>query len=374
MKPVRVLHVVAVDKENYYLRNLHDYSDQGAVDYCYVTFAASESGFVVDFKNRGWDVDALNINRSRLRLLFGFPKLLSAIRRHRPDVIHTHLFEPSLLGLTAAKLMGIPTVLTRHHSDAVHSLSSSVKRKFYLGLEWYVNLLSDRIIAPSKMVRTILTESERVPAEKVTLIPYGQSWDRFSAITDNVVSGVRRTLQMDNTLSLVCVSRLFHRKGHIDLFKALARLGHRKFKLFLVGEGNHRNQLEREAKELGIDQQVHFLGWRDDALAIIAASDILVHPSLEDALSSAVIEALMLEKPIVATDISGVRDSLGDGNYGVIVPPGDFVALCDAIEEISTDLASAQDRARLGRKHILSYMDAKEVARKHQVLYESFSS
>jgi len=141
--------------------------------------------------------------------------------------------------------------------------------------------------------------------------------------------------------------------------------------LFLVGEGEHREQLEREAKELGISDQVHFLGWRDDALAIIAASDILVHPSLEDALSSAIIEALMLEKPIVATDISGVRDSLGDGDYGVIVPPGDFVALGDAIEEISTDLASARVRARLGREHILSYMDAKQVAGQHQDVYGS---
>jgi len=211
MKPRRVLHVVAVDKENYYLRNLHEYSDQGAVDYCYVTFAASESDFVADFKNRGWDVDALNINRRRLRLLFGFPRLLFAIRRHRPDVVHTHLFEPSLLGLTIAKLMRIPTVLTRHHSDAVHSLSSPGKRKFYLGLERYINFLSDRIIAPSQMVRTILIESERVPAEKVTLIPYGQSWERFSSITDDVVSHVRKTLRMDDTLSLVCVSRLFHR-------------------------------------------------------------------------------------------------------------------------------------------------------------------
>jgi glycosyltransferase involved in cell wall biosynthesis len=119
---------------------------------------------------------------------------------------------------------------------------------------------------------------------------------------------------------------------------------------------------------------VQFLGWRDDALAIMAAADIIVHPSLEDALSSAVIESLMLERPIIATDISGVRDSLDDGKYGTIVPPADSEAFRIALQGVMSNPAEPRERARLGRKHILEYMDAGRVAHAYAECYKAVIS
>src|SRR6185503_4418920 len=116
------------------------------------------------------------------------------------------------------------------------------------------------------------------------------------------------------------------------------------------------------------------LGWRDDALAIMAAADIIVHPSREDALSSAVIESLMLARPIVATDISGVRDILDDGKYGVIVPPADSEAFRSALQQVIDNLDGARERARLGRRYILEYMDSGRVARAYTECYKIIQS
>jgi glycosyltransferase involved in cell wall biosynthesis len=367
---IRILHVVSVDKENYYLNNLVDYSSRSEVEYSFVTLARKNCEFVRDLKTRGCNVVALD-TLSRIRYPEAIVKLRELYKSVNPDIVHTHLFDPSLLGLTVAKRQNRRTVSTRHHSDAIHQIASPLKRRFYLGLENYISRKSDHIIAPSRMVREYLVDYEGVADGKVSVIPYGQTTDRYDSVTKEKIGAVRRNLRMDGNLSLVFVSRLFHRKGHIYLFKALAELTREglNMTLYLVGDGEYQSQLEREADELGIAERIRFLGWRDDALAIIGAADIVVHPSLEDALSSAVIESLMMERPIVASDISGVRDSLDDGRYGTIVPAADADALKKGIQEILQNLEEARLRAKAGRQYLLNYMDAGRVAQAHVDLY-----
>ena len=109
-----------------------------------------------------------------------------------------------------------------------------------------------------------LIEWEGVPSHKVSLIPYGQTPERFDATTLDVVEAKRAELGMNRQLSLVCVSRLFHRKGHEFLFRALAPLVRDGLavKLYLVGTGDFKEELERLTEELGIVSCVEFLGWR----------------------------------------------------------------------------------------------------------------
>ncbi len=372
--PIKVLHVVSVDKENYYLNNLVDFSSPDEVEFSFVTFAG-ECDFGRSLEKRGNRVYYLNALR-RSEYPRGFKQLWSILKSEDPDIVHTHLFDASVLGLTAAKLQKRKTVLTRHHSDAVHEIQSPLKRRFYLGLENYISRNSDHIIAPSRMVREYLVDKEGVADEKVTVIPYGQTIERFESITSEQVEDIRIELGMAESLALVCVSRLYDRKGHIYLFQALSDLfkSGLSAKLYLVGAGDHQPVLEKQASELGIAERVKFLGWRNDALAIMKAADMIVHPSLEDALSSAVIESVMLEKPIIATDISGVRDSLGDGRYGKIVPPADAASFRDALQEVLGDMETAKERASKGREYLLEYMDAGRVAREYTSIYQKVNA
>lgn len=366
---LKVLHIVSVDKENYYLNNLVDHSVPDEVEYSFVTFAG-KCDFGRSLERRGRRVYYLD-SLGRRAYPGAFKKLWAILKQEQPDVVHTHLFDASVIGLTAAKWQKRKTVLTRHHSDAIHQIASPTKRKFYLALENYISQRSDHIIAPSRMVRDFLVEKEEVPSEKVSVIPYGQATERFDAITPDKIAKVKAELQMAGNLALVCVSRLFHRKGHGHLFEALAGLTATgvDYTLYLVGDGDYREVLEKKAHALGMAGRVRFLGWRNDALAVMAAADIIVHPSLEDALSSAVIEAIMLEKPIVATDISGVRDSLDNGKYGEIVPPADVVGFRQGLERVIENIDVARARAKDGRKYLLEYMDARRVAAAHVEIY-----
>ena len=115
--------------------------------------------------------------------------------------------------------------------------------------------------------------------------------------------------------------------------------------------------------------RTRLLGWREDALSILAAADVVVHPSFHEALPSAVIEALALAKPIVASDVSGVRDILGDQEYGRVVPAGDAPVLASAISDTLADLASAQAAAAVGRARLLEYTRPDRVAAAHLECY-----
>jgi glycosyltransferase involved in cell wall biosynthesis len=231
--------------------------------------------------------------------------------------------------------------------------------------------MADHIIAPSKEVQRILVQRENVRASKVSLIPYGQDFRRFQSVTEFDVAKVKHELGMGQIHDLVCVSRLHLEKGHIYLFEALAALRKEllSFTCYLVGVGPERKSLERSAQELGIDQSIRFLGWRDDALTILAAADVVVHPSLHEALPSALIEALALSKPVVASDVSGVRDIVKE--YGEIVPPKNSRALADSLRLVLADLSSANRRAAAGKLHILEYMGASRIAAAYVECYRS---
>lgn len=369
MKSIKVLHVLEVEKEAFYFNNLADFTKPEEAEFAYVTFAP-EGGFTESMRRRGFNVYSLTATNKK-RLPQAARELWRILKKENPDIVHTHVFNPTVIGLMLAKWQKRKTVLTRHHSDALHLLPSKLKRSFYLKLENLNNRNADHIIAPSKTVRECIVDWEKVPPEKVSLIPYGQTRERFDAITPEVIENKRAELGMNEQLSLVCVSRLFNRKGHIYLFEAIAPLIKEGLavKLYLVGTGDYKENLEKFAKDLGIFDNIEFLGWRDDGLAIIGAADIIVHPSLEDALSQSLIESLMLQRPIVATDISGANDTLNGGKYGKLVPPEDSEKFRVALEEIIENLDAARENAKQGRKYLLEYMNAQRVADEYVKIY-----
>jgi glycosyltransferase involved in cell wall biosynthesis len=367
--PIRVLHLTSIEKTNYFLNNLVDYCDRRAVEFTVATLTG-EGEFAAELRKRGISVYCLDCAQ-RHGAARACRRLVRIIRKHDVDIVHTHLFEPTLIGVSAAKLLGRAAILTRHHSDALYRIENPFKRWAYLRLEQYSSAMADHIIAPSTEVQRILLQREKVHASKVSLIPYGQDFRRFQSVTESDIARVRRELGMGQTRDLVCVSRLHPEKGLIYLFEALAALRKESLSLscYLVGEGPQRKSLEESANKLGIGQSIRFLGWRDDALTILAAADLVVHPSLHEALPSALIEALALGKPIVASDVSGVRDILN--GYGEIVPPANSQALADSVRLVLTDLESANRRAAQGKSHIFEYMAASRVSEAHIECYRS---
>lgn len=375
-KPIRVLHFSSLLAGAAYFNNLWEQTDHDRVTYVFATFTG-EGEFSRQLEERGAPVYKMGIAKVNENIDWpdlprAYRPLAEIVEKEKIDVIHPHLVFPTLLGVTLAKIKGKKSVFTRHHSDAIQALKGTAKRNFYLMIERYLNRQSNHIIAPSRMVRDILINDEGVAPEKVSLIPYGQTFERFAEVTPEIVAQKRAELKMDGNITLICVSRLFERKGHIYLFEALASLLREglKAKLYLLGTGDYETVLRSKLKELGIEGDVEFLGFQQNILPIIACADIIVHPSLEDALSQSLIESLMLGRPIVATDISGAADTLDGGKYGKLVEPANSKAFEKGLRETIDDLEGAIERARNGKSYLLDYMSAKRTSNEYVECYE----
>jgi len=155
--------------------------------------------------------------------------------------------------------------------------------------------------------------------------------------------------------TVLLLARLRRVKGHRTALGAVAELGRRgvEVRLLLVGDGPDREALEGEVARLGISGQVHFVGHCEDVAAVFGLADLVVIPSLADALPKVAIEALAAGVPVVASAVEGLRDVFTHGQDGLLVPPGDSAALADAIQKVHA-------HPELGRR----------LAQKGRVLYE----
>lgn len=368
-RALRVLHLTNIETPNQFINNLCDYSDRRVVQYLALTLG-KEGGFTQDLDRRGIQAYALDC-ASRVEYPLALHKLWQIIEHERIDIVHAHLFDPTLMGILAAKLRDRLLVMTRHHGDSLYHLPQGLRRNLYLRAEQWVNREADHIIAPTQQVYDVLTRREHVPEDRVSLVPYGQTMERFDAVSPDMIEKARKELRMGARLALACIGRLHHEKGHRHLLEAFALLRDEGLdaNLYLVGIGPDQTMLERLVSDMALGDRVKFIGWREDVLAVIGAADIIVNAALQEEMPAVVIEALMMERPLVVTDITGVRDLIGNSKHGILIPPANVEALHAAISWTVNNLDQARKRAKAGRQFLIEYLDAERVAREYFNIY-----
>ncbi|MBI4342990.1 MAG: glycosyltransferase [Candidatus Omnitrophica bacterium] len=306
-----------------------------------------------------------------------WPAAAAALRRlcrsERVDVVHTHNLDSTAIGAFAALgIRRVRLVIGRHYADALYQLRPAWKCRALLALEGWCNRRAARLIAPSSMVRAILVERQRVPARRVAQIPYGFDFAKHQASVD-APARLRRELGLEGAAVLGSFSRLNADKGHADLLRAFARLqpGRPTLRLLLVGEGNVRPRLEALARELGVQERVRFAGWRADVIDLMAMADVVAHPSLHEAFSQVMVEALAMGKPLVITDVSGVADVVRDGWNGLIVPKADPAALAAAVTRLLDHPEEAAAMGARGRARVRRELDIHVIITQYEAVYRN---
>ena len=150
-------------------------------------------------------------------------------------------------------------------------------------------------------------------------------------------------------IKLGCIARLSEQKGLTYLLDAMSLLTVKDIRLFIVGDGELRNELENKVKELDLQDSVIFLGYRKDIVECINSFDFCVLPSVFEGFGLVAIEAFMNSKTIVATDIPGLNEVVTNKN-GVLVPAKDPAALASAIDKLATDATLRQELASQAKK------------------------
>jgi glycosyltransferase involved in cell wall biosynthesis len=265
-------------------------------------------------------------------------RLVGLLQSQRFDVIHLHSSKAGFLGRLAARIAGSnAAVVYSPHGLSFLGNQSLAKRQLYLMLERIAGRLCDRIIAVSASEREIIAQAGLISPDRIVQIENGIPPIALPAGFDR--SAMRRTLGQPGDAPLIgSVARLSAQKNpHLFLDAAAQVLRNQPDARFVwCGGGELFEPASAYARELGIEAACHFLGHRDDAHQVLAALDYFWLTSDYEGMPLALLEAMALRVPIIATDVVGTRDLLASG-AGLLVPRGDASALAAATVRLARD-------------------------------------
>jgi len=293
------------------------------------------------------------------------PKLIRFIKNNKIDIIHAHGARVNMWGSMASILTGVPIIATEHgidlwrHSNYLFNILdrfSAKVNKFRIGVSQAV----------CDMLKKI-----GVDQAKIICIENGIDVDRFNISVD--ISSKKRELGISERATVIgTVGRLVEQKGHRYLLEA-AKMVVNKFpdaKFIIIGDGPLRGELEEQALNLGVKENIVFTGGREDIPELMAIMDIFVLPSITEGLPLVLLEAMVSKKPIIGTRVGGIPEVIEDGVTGLLVEPANSGGLAN---QIAILLMNAVDRKKMAIeacRMVRKKYNAKSMILKYEAVYE----
>jgi glycosyltransferase involved in cell wall biosynthesis len=302
--------------------------------------------------------------------------ILSEARANGADVIHAHWAIPTgPAAVLAARKLRVPSVITMHGGDVY----VNPEQGYDFPTRWYVRPALRWALRHASAL-TAITEDCRqhalragAPAEHVRLVFNGTDLRRFSPDE----KGDRRAPHFGPHMIFAC-RQLFPRKGIRFLLEAAALLKPQfpELKVVLAGDGFERPALVQLAQELGIGEDVTFLGWVSNAELppFYRAAAVSVIPSLEEGFGIPAAEAMGCEVAVVASDAGGLPEVVENGVTGLVVPRGDSAALAKAIGSLLADPQRRRQMGQAGRARALRMFDWDRSAAQFEDLYSEVTT
>ena len=283
-------------------------------------------------------------------------RLKSIVEEFKPDIIHIHGAH-ELVYISRSIASDIPVVFTCH-GYATSLPSIDYKISAFINKKW-----GDKVITVSNYDRENLIKAG-LPEDKTVLI--------YNGVTE--ISEKKELPIETEGLVIGTAARLTRSKGIRYLIEAFSYL-HNKYRdinLVIIGEGEERKNLEILAQDLKINNRVFFLGAIPDARCYFRNFHIFVLPSLSEAFSITILEAVSQKIPVIATSVGGIPEIIEDGKTGLLVPPKEPLILAQAIERLITDEGL---RVRLGNEGYRRYKEnftLEDMCIKTKTLYRRF--
>lgn len=315
-----------------------------------------EAGIPVTLIGKRWKLDPFAIGR-----------LVKFLKAKKFDVVQTWIFAANTYGRLAARMAGVPVVVTAEMAVDLW------KGKGQLEVDRRLARWTDRVVGNSQAVVDFYRQAG-LPESCLAMIPSGIAVEDPPTVDP---AAVRAGLGLAPDAPLVLFAgRLAPQKGVADLLAAVDLLQHVRpdIQTLIVGDGPLRDQLEETAESFDLTRRVHFLGHRDDVPRLLAAADLLVLPSLYEGLPNVVLEAMCFSKPVVATAAPGTTEVVADGRTGLLVPLHNAPALAQAIRTILEDPALAQRLGAAGRDRIVSEFPIDTMIDRFAALYEQLAA
>jgi glycosyltransferase involved in cell wall biosynthesis len=300
------------------------------------------------------------------------------IRERRPDLVHTTLFEADVAGRVAATVCRVPVVSSlvnvAYGPEQHANLGASAKARLRAA-QLIDGLTARRVVrfhAISAHVADVMAQRLRLARARVEVIPRGRDARDLGTRDPGRRARMRARLELDeHTPVILTAARQEQQKGLDVLLEAVPAVLKQvpEAKVVVAGRaGNQTPLLLSTTSRLGLERTVRFLGAREDVPDLLCAADVFVVPSRWEGLGSVLLEAMALEAPIVASNLSAVRELVGDG--ALLAPPGQPGALAAAIVATLADRDDAAARASSARARFLAEYTVEGVSRMMLQFYD----
>lgn len=304
-------------------------------------------------------------------ILEGAFKMWRLLRRDRVDIVQSFLPRANILSRIAIRLDGGRVAHVSSERSTDYRRTGLVRH-----LNRYTSAWTQRVLAVSPRVRDLIVERDGIAPSKLFVLENGLDLAAIDAIVAEPVSQRLPVLRPDR-LVFCAVGRFVPEKGFLDLVRAFARARSRdRVQLVLIGEGPQDAELRSEVRRLELEGTVHLEGYRSDVIEIIKGSAAFVLSSVEEGSPMALLEAMACGVPVIATDVSGVRELIGieaERAALLVPPPHDWSSnalarspagcarpasdawlaeMAQAIDRLACDPALRRELGRVGRRRV----------------------
>lgn len=292
-------------------------------------------------------------------------KISREIREFRPHLIHAHDYKTNLLSVLLGKWHRVPVVTTVHGYDP----RTPKMNRYYAIDRWSLRWMGHVVVVNDDLCREVV--SHGVSVDRCTVVANGIDSEMFQARNERSES--KRKLRIDeDRLVIGAVGRLSAEKGFDVLIRAAARLLDEglAIELLIVGEGPARAELQREISRCKHPERMRLLGHCRDVIPIYEAMDVFVLSSLREGLPNALLEAMAMQVPVVATRIAGIPGVISNGESGLLVEAGDELPLAEAIRCLAADDALRNRLGAAARQCIVERFSFRNRMEKIRAIYD----
>lgn len=289
-------------------------------------------------------------------------KLVELIKQRNIDIIHTHGYKSDVLGVIAARKAGIKSVVTPHGFEN----SSDIKLRLFIWLGCKAMKFADVVAPLSKQ----LIDDVKKTGVKEKKIHYIQNGLDLSEVEDQ-----RRLKnpykEKSASKRIGFIGQLISRKNVFDILSIFSALAdrHDAIELILVGDGEQRSELEKYASTLPHQENITFLGFRDDRLELLQSFELFVMTSTLEGVPRCLMEACAMGIPVAAYNIPGIDQLITHSETGLLAKPGDKGTLLNYWEELLFDPVTAEKLASNARKSVRRNYSAQRMANEYLELF-----
>ncbi len=299
-------------------------------------------------------------------------RLSNIMRNEDIRIVHSQGGRADFYSRVAAFIARIPILVSSTAVLVDRYDVSFPRRMLYVFCDRITEQVVNKFVVVSESLRESLIRDHGIAPERITKIYNGIELDRYRPSLECQGSFRTECLVGEDDFLVGSVGRLVYEKGYEFLLKAtpLILASCPRAKIVIVGDGPLKSKLRNLTRELGIVESCLFVGFREDIANILSSLDVFVLPSIMEGLPIVILEAMAMAKPIVASDIDGIREQVENGRTGILIPPRDPQALAEGITQLLRDKYQAQRFGMEARKQVEEMFDIRQQVALHEEVYK----